>query len=195
MTTTVKERGILFSAPMVRAILDGRKTQTRRVVKDQRLDGVADVLRRASPRRRGEYEFMWAEPDHEISLKPYAVPGERLWVRETWREHPETGLPEYRANDDFDGVRWRPSIFMPRWASRIMLDVVSVRIERLQDITEADILAEGVTVPIAAELSGIPWSSIPTLHAAWRYGWEAINGVESWGANSWVWRIEFRRTQ
>ena len=180
------ERPILFSGPMVRAILDGRKTVTRRIVR-----GV------------------------EMPRCPYGSPGDRLWVRETWcLAHPdyhdtdrEAGSRPvkdgrfcfYAATDDVDtgdGSPWKPSIHMPRWASRITLEVVCIRVERLQEIDEVDILAEGVTVDVVAKLTGTPWADMPTLHHAWERLWDSINGDRaSWASNPWVWRVEFRRVQ
>ena len=145
-----KERPIIFSGPMIRAILEGRKTQTRRIVK----------------------------PNCLSKLSPYGRTGDRLWVRETWGHNPEGPGYVYRSDGDFDmkfhGDRWRPSIHMPRWASRITLEVTGVRVERLQDINEEDALAEGV-------------------EHAFRSLWESINGPGSWDANPWVWVVEFRR--
>ena len=192
------DRPILFSAPMVRAILVGRKTQTRRVVK---------------PRRDRELgcELAACELAGEVNAGDYRnapwQPGDTLWVRESTirvEEHGYAG-PVYVESDEgracLDGglapseddctevepheLRIRPSIHMPRWASRITLEVTGVRVERLQDISEADSLAEGVDRTN---------TSIPG-HAKKRYSqlWEQINGPDSWAANPWVWVIEFRR--
>lgn len=92
--------------------------------------------------------------------------------------------------------RWRPSIHMPRWASRLTLEIADVRVERLQGITEADILAEGVTCDATAAMTGIPWGDLPTLHHAWKEGWDFINGDRQgcrWDDNPWVWVVQFRR--
>lgn len=139
--------------------------------------------------------------DHRMAC-PYGAPGDRLWVRETWRmdQHGKGSNVIYAADLDerFRGGKgpWRPSIFMPRSASRITLEITSVRVERLQDITEKDIIAEGVTVDVAAKMTGIPWSSLPTLHHAWEAGWDFINGKRApWASNPWVWVISFRRVQ
>lgn len=202
----MKERPILFSGPMVRAILSGRKTVTRRVIA-------------AFPAGRGHVQPLTAgpwewSPDGGFDLGvvasvcPFGAPGDRLWVRETFAESvpgcSSQGGFSYRADHvdpRGDGpahpMTWRPSIFMPRAASRITLDVVSVRAERLQDITDEEIAAEGVTMQALIVL-GVPsfpwspWSAAPL--DLWRLGWNAINGKRApWSANPWVWRVEFRR--
>ena len=195
----MKERPILFSAPMVRALLDGSKTQTRRVVKR----GISDVT----------------DAYRHPALCPHGQPGDRLWVREAhwWfkDEHdPVTGYfppkltaedVQYRADGDDDCKVWRPSIHMPRWASRISLEITSVRVERMHNISETDAVAEG----IQAVARGIWWKNYtypngfngkPTLIVGYRTAkesyrslWESINVTGSWVANPWVWVIEFRR--
>ena len=199
----MKERPILFSGPMVRAILSGRKTVTRRVIA-------------AFPAGRGHVQPLTAgpwewSPDGGFDLGvvasvcPFGAPGDRLWVRETFAESvpgcEEQGGFSYRADHvdpRGDGpahpMTWRPSIFMPRAVSRIALDVVSVRAERLQDITDEEIAAEGVTMQalIVLGVPSFPWSAAPL--DLWRLGWNAINGKRApWEANPWVWRVEFRR--
>lgn len=166
---------ILFSGPMVRAILEGRKTQTRRPCR-------------------------WGVARDAVAA------GDRLWVRETWavatgdvcdgnaairyradgaleavNDHRSDALPRMLSTSD----RWRPSIHMPRWASRLTLPVVSVRAERLHDITEADAVAEGVRDPDlrAAETARVLFADL----------WNATYGPEAWDANPWVWRIEFTK--
>lgn len=185
-------RGILFSAPMVRALLAGTKTQTRRAVKVQE-----DIV-------------------HADSRSPYGQPGDRLWVRESffaygrWGRHfnEKKQCDEWRfadmtrecdhsyqyAADNPDvqvekgrsatpGWHTRPALFMPRAASRILLEVVSVRVERLQAISEHDAIAEGI------ERGGDnPVDSYRSL-------WERINGSGSWDVNPWVWRVEFRMVE
>ena len=219
----MKERPILFSAPMVRAILDGRKTQTRRAVKPQP-DSVKD-FGKAVPYRRAAPPRDMPSAQYEVPIPcPYGVPGDRLWVRETWgvgnRSCPSQGWVdgiEYRADcvgDEVpplfeiipghvqaDSIRagWRPSIHMPRWASRITLEVTDVRVERLQDISETDAMAEG----IAEYPDGFHWEPNPepaycrligrTAQRAFLGLWEQINGVESVEANPWVWVVEFKR--
>lgn len=219
------ERPILFSGPMVRAILDGRKTVTRRIMKPQPT-GTAG--------KSWPDEDRWAWPSNlartmvDINeargLCPFGSSGDRLWVRETWMPraapcgvesfsngviyaatpnagggyavHARESHADQIARLSKPGFTWRPSIHMPRWASRLTLEVVGVRVERLQEIDEADILAEGVTVDGVAKLTGTPWADMPTLHHAWERLWDSINGDRaSWASNPWVWRVEFRRVQ
>jgi hypothetical protein len=228
-TTQTKCRPIIFSDPMVRAILDGRKTQTRRVVKPQ-------------PPKSGEV-FYWAPPggrnregwakagiyhrDNDglrfVEACPYGQPGDQLWVREAWMpdppldgwadcEEPYSGAdvewngcgrridgvppqyrtPEnciYRATFGDELVGWKPSIHMPRWASRLTLEITDVRVERVQDISEGDAQAEGIN-----------WSEIEDSHLGrvrrqyFADLWDSINGkTYPWEANPWVWAIEFKR--
>jgi len=193
----MKERPILFNAAMVNAILEGRKTQTRRVIK---------------------CEMKWDGDDFGESLEPvkhcpYGLPGDRLWARETWRaEELESGLDgiRYRADDSFRAIQnsrassdrwmdaarpgdpWRPSIFMPRWASRISLEVTGVRVERVQKITEADAQCEGW------DMSNLPEGHCYdcTHHARDWFAelWDSINAKRGYGwiLNPWVWVIEFK---
>ncbi|MCP4569069.1 MAG: hypothetical protein GY841_15955 [FCB group bacterium] len=217
----MKTRPILFSGPMVRAILEGRKTQTRRVVKTpQPSNEVGEFLRQLWPCRRGKYDYMGdPEKGHEVSLKPYAFPGERLWVRETWADVNNFGVEAiaYRADgdvinvpkdDDFKFIPpvpekwwfavwagdliaghekgWHPSIHMPRWASRITLEVTGIRVERVQDISEADARAEGV-VPDEDNPTGVPYRD------TFAFVWDFINGKKHpWDSNPWVWVVDFR---
>lgn len=210
----MKERPILFSAPMVRAILDGSKTQTRRIMKApwDMFDG--KPIYRCGP----DGGFFKAS-----AVPPYGHQGDRLWVRETWR-YTASSLDEARAitediasgsavdwratyietcmkelgftheeaemADNFE--TWRPSIHMPRWASRILLEVTGVRVERLQDISEEDAWNEGVQDWMGKET---PWKDrlAPVSVHAYAALWEQINGAGSWDANPWVWVIEFKR--
>ena len=203
-----KERPILFSGPMVRALLDGSKTQTRRVVKPQ-----PDTAHDGEPYWFiGGYRVWGYRPAPAVPLRaggnplpcPYGQRGDRLWVRESfahmyrYNAQPEKRAPEdvtYMADnltpDPYVYGSWKPSIHMPRWASRITLEVTNVRVERLQDISEADALAEGVKVH--PDHHGKPPSSIYSPVQAYRDLWESINGPDSWAANPWVWAIEFRR--
>lgn len=188
----MKERPILMSAPMVRAMLDGSKTQTRRVA--SKLVRHPDLGNLYTPGAL----VLESEPQHVIERAcPYGRPGDRLWVREAWAPHPQdTGTVFYRATvEDEPGFPiwsgpWRPSIHMPRWASRISLEVTGVRVERLQDISVADSIAEGLG-EYASHLRGLS----PCLE--WRYAyedlWTEINGPESWAANPWVWVIDFKK--
>jgi hypothetical protein len=182
----MKERPILFSAPMVRALLDGSKTQTRRVVKPTpEWIGQSGVLS-----YRGRVGLPHA-------LCPYGQPGDRLWVRET---HMDLGACYlYRADASAEQERaivaprqpWRPAIHMPRAASRITLEITGVRVERLQDISEADALEEGITY------NDIPNNGLDPMRArTWFRGlWESINGPGSWEANPWVWAVSFNRLE
>lgn len=199
------EHPILFSAPMVRAILDGTKTQTRRVAK-----GVAAVH---SGTREPLAQLDSAGPRVPC---PYGQPGDHLWVRETYLpDPPDDGtwagtswrgckgsrledIPErfrsaahclHRASwNGSDLVGWKPSIHMPRWASRVSLVITDVRVERLQDISDADLNCEGLQEIIDA---GVDHDGYP--RDAWRALWTQINGAESWAANPWVWVVEFKK--
>jgi hypothetical protein len=190
----MKERPILFSAPMVRAILDGKKWMTRRVVKPQPARQVyqIDHTEYFAP---GEYSDPDV-PDYDAEVRcPYGRPGDRLWVRETWRcadygrRHQAQGMVHYRADAESMGA-WRPSIFMPRWASRLTLEVTGVRVERIQNISLDDMRAEGVRPNNEASLL---WRE--TLTENFRTLWDDINAKRgySWQANPWVWVIEFKR--
>lgn len=178
----MKERPILFSGDMVRAILAGTKTQTRRVIKPQPHDN-------------------W---ENERPC-PYGVPGDRLWVRETWRDDSfdwEWGTQtkySYRADyaDGKGGGAWRPSIHMPRGASRILLEITGVRAERLQIITESDMQAEGI-VPVMVDSGGMtPWGDgidVPRYDWPFIDLWDNLNAKRGygWDVNPWVWVIEFK---
>ena len=199
----MKTRPILFSAPMVRAILNGTKTQTRRAVKDRHIDAAPPAC-----------FFQWLR-----ERCPYGQPGDRLWVRETWQvvdgserarrivtdPSPSRGWIEYAATvhpGHEPPPRWRPSIYMPRWASRILLEITAARVERLQDISGEDAVAEGIArdgdgyerfhVDPDAPL-GQSFTRNPVL--AYRGLWEKINGVGTWDANPLVWVIEFKRVE
>lgn len=183
----MSERPILFSAQMVRAILAGAKTQTRRVVKDRHIDAAPPAC-----------FFQWLR-----ERCPYGQPGDRLWVREAYMHEPadycweaSVSIPcrpaftVYRADypESRPGEGWKPSIHMPRALSRITLEVTAVRVERLHDISDEDALAEGVYPTRTGLYPGAP-------RAEFRALWESINGLESWDANPWVWVVEFRRMQ
>lgn len=199
----MKERPILFSAPMVRAILDGTKTQTRRIVKHPAAEGKSGW----HPTTTG---WQYLPGGSERPVCPYGRPGDRLWVREThapaadcwgaWERRmcmDSTGpapIIHYQADGGDPFIeRWRPSIHMPRWASRINLEITSVRVERLQDISEADAIAEGIS---KSDRTG-GWLPGNCAAPEWAYRelWEQINGAGSWEANPWVWVVEFRRIE
>ena len=179
----MNEKPILFNGEMVRAILGGRKTQTRRVVKDQ--GRVPTVLQSDGNRLLPKHV-----PDWFTDYCPYGGHGDRLWVREThWRAEGEgTGgkvrFLQYKATSPDDpplGDRWRPSIHMPRWASRITLEVTGVRVERVQDISNEDVHAEGFA----------PWGD---KYLSFADLWDSINANRGygWDANPWVWVVEFK---
>lgn len=215
----MKERPILFSAPMVRALLDGSKTQTRRALRIQPLD----VLPMEGDKFGREWiALMDREPKPAGTLFrcKFGAPGDRLWVRETFMDLNGTGV-EHRNSDgvrqryayaaEFPSgsygdearkdykLKWKPSIHMPRVACRILLEVVSVRVERLNDCSEADARAEGAThYEPANDLSYGGWSHDghyvhKTVAESYKKLWECINGADSWGTNPWVWVIEFKR--
>ena len=225
----MKERPMLFSAPMVRAILDGRKTVTRRIVKPVKfypdfgcaVGQVGGAWRYGSPaalglRERGDHWSVVLKGDVLQRMCtseaygwgagagcPYGVPGgDRLYVRETWaaphaydhlppRLIPQDARIHYAATEDRGGLLWRPSIHMPRWASRITLEVTGVRVETLQDIDLADALAEGISdtgaliLDSAGNEQGGPIAEYAVL-------WEQINGPGSWDANPLVWVLDFK---
>ncbi|MDR1529004.1 MAG: hypothetical protein LBS40_01050 [Burkholderiales bacterium] len=185
----MKEHPIVFSAPMVQAILAGRKTQTRRVIKPQpiatptRLITFEDGQTAFSPRPTAECSR------DDITFCPYGKIGDRLWVRETFQTIDETPFFHrvyYRATDtDNNIVKWQPSIHMPRALSRILLEITDVHIQRLQDISEDDIKAEGVPA------RGNRRDDFIEL-------WDNINGKKvgcSWDDNPWIWVITFRKIQ
>jgi hypothetical protein len=204
----VKERPILFQGAMVRALLAGTKTQTRRVVKWRGLEPGLNLQFSGLSVERSGSNFVLSSPTRTSHAYrsvpqpcPYGQPGDRLWVRETWAYHvhaqaamrDEDGPWVYAA----DGApalqmrlcdRWRPSIHMPRWACRLVLEVTSVRVERLQDISEADAQAEGCDLPARDQ----SWNQCRRWY---RDLWEQINGTGSWDANPWVWVVEFKRAE
>lgn len=224
----MKARPILFSAPMVRALLAGTKTQTRRVLRDQNPIDLGASRHGAHLSRQPVFDRVANAAvghRHAPVICPYGQPSDRLWVRETHAINPhpsELGLTRdsipgtwdsavaaasrviYAADPgahlEADGRQWRPSIHMPRWASRIMLEITGVRVERLQDISEADAIAEG----IAPAYDG--WRDYRTSQAvnypcadsaihSYQTLWEQISGSGSWEANPWVWAVEFKRVE
>lgn len=249
----VKERPILFSGPMVRAILEGQKTQTRRVVK-----GLPEGIKCASAIPESNYQYRFTDfRYHTIDLRcpygrpqlPLEPPRDRLWVRETWqayransaeqeavvkcslerlergevkdivaevRDWPIHGEGEKRVlyaadfgewayDVDSDLKPWRPSIFMPRWASRLTLEITDVRVERLQEITPQDVLAEGILHPVTCNSglakypNGVPAGVCADRNCdcrVFRDGWDSINDKRkgcAWSDNPWVWVIEFKK--
>ena len=205
----IKEKPILFNTEMVRAVLDGRKTQTRRVIKPQP-DGNFRGPHLYNPGKIGPDGEEYPGPEvfgiysaygEWGTLCPYGKPGDRLWVRETFAPHedakhwPEVRTPsrcDYRASCSSTVLQeetWTPSIFMPRWASRILLEVVSVRVERIQDISEEDSWSEGY--PYDESVS----RNDPYRGRKWFQGlWDSINAKRGygWDSNPFVWVVEFR---
>ncbi len=186
----IKERPILFSAPMVRAIRAGTKTQTRRVVKPPRGYRWLDI-------DAGTMINDGGHKKHISDLRgPYGQPGDRLWGRESFLEN-KVGEIIYRADfEDPRALRWRPSMFMPRWASRITLEVAGVRVERLQDISRSDAIAEGAP-PSHPSIDRVSrefgYEDFP--RSWYTQLWESINGPGSWDANPWVRAVEFNRCE
>jgi hypothetical protein len=182
----VTERGIIFSGESVRAILEGRKTQTRRVV-DPKLyveynDGEAHV---------DQSEDHFGEAAMEYARCPYGSPGTKLWVRETWSPDPCYENEQrvcYRATAaDESCIRWKSPLFMPRWASRITLEVTEVSVQRLQDISEEDARAEGIPAWTSPEQAFSPRVRFHEL-------WDSINGKKApWASNPWCWAVSFRK--
>lgn len=196
------ERPILFSGPMVRAILEGRKTQTRRIMKPQP-DDAPDINMWAWLARR----HLSVGKEAAIALGPYGQPGDRLWVRETWGHLNGNGVRVvYRANGErperigypnapVTDMKWRPSIFMRRHDSRITLEITEVRVQRLQDIGEEDAKAEGVQLQGPGLINGKPaeFHFFKYLDAFAQL-WNVINGKRApWASNPWVWCISFQR--
>jgi hypothetical protein len=210
-----KERPILFSGPMVRAILGGRKTQTRRIVKPQPFM-VLSAEQWHSRAMSGVDPYGFRPIGSQVleempAACPYGIPGDRLWVREKWRlgaEFCSTRLRDWRYPEDLaehvhyaiDDIQehfagqYRPSIFMPRWASRITLEITGIRVERLQDITEEDAIAEGFERDFKPDGSSYG-AELTTACEQFESLWQSINGPESWAANPWVWLVEFRRVE
>jgi hypothetical protein len=213
------DRPILFSAGMVRAILDGRKTQTRRKMKVQpHPDSIVTVehyhqtvIDRHGDMQPGPEIFgaHWDDGEHGLRC-PYGQPGDTLWVRESFAVQPElwadnhgpqpihytadqvigfAGKPDQRQIEDY---RSKPSIHMPRWASRITLCITDIRVERLHEITEDDALAEGVT-PLDYAAHHVAAGCGARI--AFEQLWNTINGPGAWEANSWVWVISFERVK
>ena len=211
-----KERPILFSGHMVRAILNGQKTVTRREIKPgiRSADCSFELYQQQDESWRPMHTFdescMDAKGTEHPIVCPYGQPGDRLWVREPWLAdaqldsiaprdlsqgepifYPADGSVRQTGCAMISQGRGRPSIHMPRWASRILLEVTDVRVELLQDISEVQAEAEGVDflrhVPDADE----------TLTAAQLFEclWSSINGDESWNGNPWVWVVEFKRIE
>ena len=189
------DRPIIFSAPMVRALLDGRKTQTRRVLNPQPL-GIARA-ERIAPR---SWRIFPGSDRCSVEFKaPSYAPGDRLYVREAFC--PRLGYPapiakpHYRADDDRPEWRglWKPSIHMPRWASRLTLTVTEVRVQRLQEISAADSIAEGVECETCTAMgkSACHGRGCFASYLAYRDLWNSLHGPDAWDANPWVCAVSF----
>lgn len=225
----MKERPILFNAAMVRAILSGKKTQTRRAAKVEIYMGIEGI----SGPRIGKYSTVhFLDREHGLSgaieACPYGQVGDRLWVRETWmpdaprdgtwadvafygcKSSPLSAIPEaYRKPEHclfrstWDGqelVGWKPSIHMPRWASRITLEITGVRVERLNEISEEDARAEGITDGGCLNCGNSETdcgclNPLPDARDSFIHLWQSINDEGSWTANPWVWVLEFKRLE
>lgn len=209
------ERGMIFNGQMVRAILDGRKTQTRRPVKFPVID------------KNMGCELAGNELAGELAAGNYwnsqfGKPGDRIWVRETFSTVPDHDEPAgcsallYAADGNSPYGKWTPSIHMPRWASRILLEITDVRVERLNGISDADCIAEGI-IPVPKDrvddhqfwrdyrLSGDGTFCVHTPRESFESLWKSVRGKSfdheedtgpgSWQANPWVWVIEFKRIE
>lgn len=207
----MKERGIIFNDEMVRAILDGRKTQTRRIIKSVPTTHDFHGWVMSSTCAKDEGKACWAIGDSPL-LKdpirrncPFGKIGDRLWVRETWQcglctESTFAYRATHKPSDLEEGwseiIKWRPSSQMPRWASRILLEITDVRVGRLQDISQADAIAEGAP-PSHPSIDAVSREyGFPDFPRSW-FGqtWWHIYGKENWQANPWVWVIEFKQIQ
>ncbi|MBY6259096.1 hypothetical protein K3G69_21605 [Phytobacter diazotrophicus] len=233
----MKERGMIFNAEMVRAILDGRKTQTRRIAKLSHERGMKNPVVRG---KNGQASYVGCHL--AAMLCPFGQPGDRIWVRETWAllgnedgccidwngklckgdereaariyrasceqkpgDYGLWSIPDdadwkmYTENEKFEGA-WRPSIHMPRWASRITLEITGVRVERLNDVSDTDAVAEGL-LPAGDMFPDYPGTFLTpkgdfaTARVAFQRLWESIYGEESWQSNPWVWVVEFKRVE
>jgi len=179
----MKEHPILFSTNMVKAILEGRKAQTRRALKPQPLNEI--------PMNVPDEWVALTEvnPNHGKVIKcRFGQIGDRLWVRETVHNDDEARRYYYKADPPrerfyYEG-EWKPSIFMPRWASRITLEITGVRVERLQEISLADIQAEGIYDDRATHNAPLQLGKFQLL-------WDSINEKHPWSSNPWAWVIEF----
>jgi hypothetical protein len=212
--TAIKERPILMSAPMVRAILEGRKTQTRRAMKPQPEHNRNRKLQWSWKNRKWRDGYTPHDTCPHCSSwhdeNPYGKPGDRLWVRETWFEYQRPHRAGYAANQKIGrGGRKRSSIYMPRWASRITLEITEVRVERIQDISEEGAIAEGTCIVEPDEASSHMNFYFPTVakdkircgsgtlgNARECFEHAVRNlGHMDWDANPWVWVVSFRRVE
>lgn len=219
--TKITERGMIFNGEMVRAILDGRKTQTRRIIKwkQTRFTEIGE--------REDGSKWPWSEDaEHACDFWhpcPFGAVGDRIWVREAFRVHSRATdvatlvykasernswteqthrVPVAVCNKPATPEKWTPSLHMPRWASRILLEITGVRVERLNAISEEDAEAEGIDMEALYDsqdcydcIADHNMTGRPTVTGAFKYLWESIYGEESWKANGWVWVISFKRVE
>lgn len=204
----MRERPIIFSGPMVRAVVAGTKTQMRRAMRHQPervlAPGVGPVL--AIQKLRGGGRWLWPSARAEVLAQcPFGQPGDLLWVREAWAApHAYDHLPprliprdariHYAATEDRGGLLSRPSIHMPRWGSRITLEITNVRVERLQDISEDDAAAEGARFELR-DIDSVRLGAVASHRAGFERLWQSIHGINSWHVNPFVWVVEFRRIE
>jgi len=209
----MKEIGIIFSTPMVQAILENRKSMTRRVIKTIP-KGRTDFVHTSNDLHfRGSTDFIWAgfgNPEDPVYFKcPYGQPGDRLYVKETWKvmfidEDKLTMLIAYKADDEYKTAQfsperfekfrkffgkngWQSPYFMPKEAARLWLDNKSVRVERLQEITEEDAIKEGI------DATGLDTTALEEFQGLW----EHLNKKRGhgWDNNNWLWVVSFRRVE
>lgn len=208
----MKQRPIIFNTEMVQAILDGRKTQTRRPMQPQphkdwhpfstkaKWDAPT-VIDKKGFYQPAKYEVFGVSDEYQSFVSPFGAIGDQLWVRETWRKFnssdecgcsespctcPSNGTVLFKASHDDSESKWKPSIHMPRSAARIILEVTDVRVERLKDISEEDAIAEGCNYP---EVQGMGWKFTAAFN--FKFLWKKIYGEQSLKSNPWVWVIEF----
>jgi hypothetical protein len=208
-----KERPILFSTEMVQAILAGRKTQTRRVIKPQPPEDCKDsepMIDWCDFEDHGWkncfVSFEMAQGDSHSVKSPYGKVGDLLWVRETWAPmYNEFGYTGYKA-DDFSGIdnikdhlykgKWKPSIHMPKSRARIFLEITEIKAQRLQDISEEDAKNEGISITESGNYKNYghaPYNKdLEDAASSFMTLWWRINGMDSWDANPWVWVIKFK---
>ena len=216
MEARIREKGLIFNSEMVRAILDGRKTQTRRPIKwkQTRFTEIGE--------REDGSKWPWSEDaEHACDFWhpcPFGAVGDRIWVREAFRVHSRATdvatlvykasernswteqtrrVPVAVCNKPATPEKWTPSLHMPRWASRILLEITGVRVERLNSISQEDAQAEGLELTGWRPTYSDPDSGgeVMTPYDNFAELWSSIYGEESWNANPWVWVIEFKRVE
>ncbi|MBF0108718.1 MAG: hypothetical protein HQL76_06045 [Magnetococcales bacterium] len=223
-TPSSKARPIIFSTSMVRAILNGKKTQTRRVVTPQPIPPIMPIPSyRRSRKNTLEMDVAFGPNNRHKDGRvrywqsPYGMEGDHLWVRETWGKCPTTGNIKYRADGEIPGIKWSPSIFMPIKVARINLEIIRVDIEQIQNISEEDAIAEGLfQESICMDIQCNGGSTIEVLEDryfwkpfspdnpgydsaidAYQDLWDSINSGRGygWDTNPWVWVVEFRKVE